>query len=347
MAIIVNDFGSLNDGRKIEKYTISNNYMSAGVITYGATLTNIFVPDCNGELADVLVGFDDLDGFVNRTDYQGVIVGPYANRIGGAKFSVDGIEYKLIANEKDVTCLHSGGEFNTAVWNAEIINDFSVAFSYVSPDGLNGFPGTLEVKVIYTLTQNNELKLEYFAKTDKKTYINLTNHAYFNLGGFDSGSILNHKISINADYFTPVDTFSIPTGELKKVDGTPFDLRESVEIGKGIDADCEQLKNTGGYDHNFCINGYNGKLQKAAFVVDTASNRCMDVFTDLPGVQFYAGNFLNGALGKGNKPINFRTGFCLETQYYPDSPNQPCFPSCLFDAGEEYRSTTVFKFYNC
>ncbi len=345
MSIIKTEFGVLSDGRKIEKYTLkNNNNMSVSVITYGATLTEINVPDKNGVFADVLVGFDDISGFVERTDYQGVVVGPYANRIGGSSFSIDGVKYNLTANEKDVTCLHSNGEFNTAVWDAEILDDNSVCFSYVSPDGVNGFPGEIRVSVTYILTDENELKLEYNAVSDKKTYINLTNHAYFNLGGFDSGTILDHVIRINADKITPVDEFSIPTGELLEVSGTPFDLRNGSRIGESIDYDCDQLNFTAGYDHNFCVNNHDGSVKLIADVCDPVSGRVLEVYTDLPGVQFYAGNFLKGDIGKAGKPMIRRSGFCLETQYYPDSPNKPQFPSCLFEAGQKYKTTTIFKF---
>ena len=346
MAVTVSDFGVLNDGRKIEKYTIENsNGMRVSVITYGATLAEIYVPDKNNSFADVLVGFDDLDGFVTRSDYQGVTVGPYANRIGNAKFSIDGKEYKLAANEKGVTCLHSCGEFNTAVWDADILDDNTVAFSYTSPDGMNGFPGNTDVKVEFILTEKNELKLEYYAVSDKKTVINLTNHAYFNLGGYDSGTILEHEIFLNASHFTPVDEFSIPTGEINKVDGTVFDLRKPVKVGARIDDDCDQIRYTGGYDHNFCIDGYDQTLELAAEVKDPVSGRGLRVYTTLPGIQFYAGNFLKGDIGKGGKPINKRSGFCLETQFFPDTPNKPEFPQCTFEAGEVFTSETVFEFF--
>lgn len=344
MSVSVSDFGKLCDGREVKKYNISNEKMEVSIITYGATLAEIFFPDKDGNRKDVLVGFDDIDGFVNRTDYQGVIVGPYANRIGNASFKIDGVEYNLVANERDVTCLHSNGEFNTAIWDAEVLDENSVKFSYASPDGLNGFPGNITTSVIYTLTDDNELKLEYYAVSDKKTVINLTNHAYFNLGGFDHDTILDHYISINADHFTPVDEFSIPTGEIASVEGTPFDLRNNALIGAAIDTDCDQLNFTGGYDHNFCINGYDGSLKKAADVVCEKTGIKLEVLTDLPGVQFYAGNFLKGTIGKNNLPMNKRSGFCLETQFYPDSPNKSEFPSCTFDAGEEYKTITIFKF---
>lgn len=345
MSVTISDFGSLKNGKKIDKYTITNSAnVRVSIITYGATLAEIWVPDKKGEFNDILVGFDDIRGFEERTDYQGVIVGPYANRIGNSEFSIDGTAYKLTANERDVTCLHSNGEFNTAVWNAKISGDNCVEFSYLSPDGLNGFPGNTNVKIKYTLTDENELKLEYSAVSDKKTVINLTNHAYFNLGGYDSGTILSHKMYINADKFTPVDSFSIPTGELADVENTPFDFRIKKEIGSDIDNDCEQLNFTGGFDHNFCINGYDKTLKKAAEVTDETSGRTLEVYTDLPGVQFYAGNFLKGVIGKGGKPMVKRSGFCLETQFYPDTPNKTAFPQCTFDAGEIFTSETVFKF---
>lgn len=345
MAVNVSDFGSLKNGKKIEKYTICNiNNVKASVITYGATLSELLLPDRNGLFKDILVSFDDIEGFEERSDYQGVIVGPYANRIGNSKFFIDDTEYRLTANEKGVTCLHSNGEFNVAVWSAQVLGENCVEFGYISPDGLNGFPGNTEVKVKYTLTDENELKLEYYAVSDKKTVINLTNHSYFNLGGFDSGTILGHEMMINADKYIPVDSFSIPTGEIADVDGTPFDFRTKKAIGADIDFDCDQLNFTGGFDHNFCIKGYDKTLRKAAEVTEKISGRKLEVYTDLPGVQFYAGNFLNGEIGKAGKPMVKRIGFCLETQYYPDTPNNPDFPQCTFEAGEAFTSETLFKF---
>lgn len=345
MAINVTQFGVLDDGRIVEKITLTNQSgMQISLLTYGATLAEIFVPDKNGEKRDVLVGFDDLDGFVNRTDYQGVIVGPYANRIGHARFTLDGTEYRLTVNEKGVTCLHGNAEFNTAVWKYTLDGDSSVLFSYSSPDGLNGFPGNLNVTVRYILTDLNEVKLEYSAVSDKKTVINLTNHAYFNLAGFGAGDILSHVLTIESDSFTPVDEYSIPTGEIRSVAGTPFDFRTPHVIGDRIEADDEQLHMTGGYDHNFCIRGYDGTLRRTAEAYCPDSGIVMTVLTDLPGVQFYAGNFLSGLKGKAGMPIDKRTGFCLETQYYPDTPNRPEFPQCTFDAGESYHSETVFAF---
>lgn len=344
MSVEILFFGKLKDGREVNKYVIRRNNFEVSLLSYGATVAEIIVPDKNGNPTDVLVGFDDIQGFEERTDYQGVVVGPYANRIGNAEFNIDDVCYKLTANEKGVTCLHGAGEFNTAIWDAEICDDYSVEFTYTSPDGTNGFPGNIRTSVKYTVTENNELKLEYNAVSDKKTFINLTNHAYFNLSGYDNTTILDHIIKINADKYTPVDNFSIPTGEIADVTDTPFDLRNPVKIGDGIDADFEQLVITGGYDHNFCINDYNGSIISAAEVYSEKSGIKLEVLTDLPGVQFYAGNFLNGAAGKAGKPMEKRSGFCLETQFYPDSPNKPEFPCCLFDAGEAFSSVTVFKF---
>lgn len=347
MALKVSDFGMLKDGSKVEKYTITNNIgTKVSIITYGATLASVETVDKNGKSADIIVGFDDIEGFVERTDYQGVIVGPYANRIGNSTFTIDGVEYKVNSNENVVTCLHSCGEFNTAIWDVKATGEDFIELSYLSPDGVNGFPGNLIVTVRYTLTDENELKLEYNAISDKKTLINLTNHAYFNLGGYDSGTILNHKLTIDADYYTPVDKLSIPTGEIASVDGTPFDFRKEKTIGESIDADVEQLNFTGGYDHNFCINNYDSTVKKVATVYEPVSGRVLEVFTDLPGIQFYAGNFLKGVIGKGGKPAGKRTGFCLETQYYPDTPNKMNFPQCTFDANEKYHTVTVFKFSN-
>ncbi len=344
MSIAKSVYGVLNDGKEIEKYTLKNKSgVSVSIITYGATVTNIFAPGKDG-FKDVLVGFDNLDGFLNRSNYQGQTIGPYANRIGGASFSLDGVKYNLVANEKGVTALHGGGEFNKATWKAEILSQNTALFSYLSPDMTGGFPGNLDVKVAFTLTDENELIIEYRAVSDKKTVINLTNHAYFNLGGFDGGDILDHEIKINASFYTPVDKLSIPTGAVESVENTPFDFREYKRIGDEIDKDAEQLNFTGGYDHNFCIDGYDGTLKECAKVRDRKSGRTLEVFTTLPGVQFYSGNFLSGKIGKNSVPMEKRTGFCLETQYYPDSPNKPSFPSCVFAAGEVYNSKTIYKF---
>ena len=338
-------FGALSAGESVEKYVITNKSgAKVSVITYGATIAELFVPDRNGKTEDVLRSFDDLEGFVERCNYQGMTVAPYANRIANAKFTLNGTEYSLIPNEKGVTNLHSAGELSRRVWSAEIVDDHTVRMTIARKDGIGGFPGDMTFSVSFTLTDENELKIEYKAETNADTYINPTNHAYFNLAGQDSDTNADHLIRIEADCFTPVDAFSIPTGELKSVDSTPFDLRAFTRIGDHIDDDCEQLALTGGYDHNFCIRGFDGTLRLCATVKEPGSGRMMEVLTDLPGVQFYAGNFLAGALGKGNKPLNKRCSFCLETQFYPDTPNHPNFPSCLVKKGETFRSTTVYRF---
>ncbi len=330
----------------VNAFIIENkNGCKAQIIEKGATLEKLFVKDKNGELIDVLSGHDTLEGHVNRGDYQGVIVGQYANRIKGGRFTIDGVEYQVTCNEKGVTCLHGGGEYSSAIWCGNESGGNAVEFTYFSPDGQNGFPGNVQVKVVYTLTDNDELFIEYSAVSDKKTVINLTNHAYFNLNGYNSGDVLNHTLQINADRFTAIDEMSIPTGQLIPVEGTPFDFSESKEIGRNIDADYEQLKNGMGYDHNFCIKDFDGTLKTIAVAQGDKSGILMQVKTDLPGVQLYTGNFLDGTLiGKGGLPLNKRSAFCLETQVFPDSPNHPEWPNCIYDKGEQYKTSTVFAF---
>lgn len=338
-------FGEKPNGEKVEKYIIENkNGVRAGILTLGATLADMIVKDKNSIERDVCLGFDNLGGYLTLWDYQGAVVGPCANRIGGASFEIDGKKYSVTANEKGITCLHSAGEFNNAVWNAEIIDDKSVSFTYLSPDGTNGFPGNTQAKVTYTLTDDDELIINYEAVSDKKTPINLTNHAYFNLNGCDGGDILSHTLRLNCSNFTPVDKNSIPTGEIRSVKGTPFAFTSAKKIGLDIDKKDEQLEFTGGFDHNFCIDGWDNTPREAAEAYSEESGICLSVSTTLPGVQFYAGNFLKGDKGKNGAAMNYRNGFCLETQYYPDSVNRPEFPSCVFDAGERYVSQTAFKF---
>lgn len=345
MNIIKELFGKTSDGTAVNKYTISNkNGTELALIEYGASIQSIVIKDKNGVKRDVTVGFVDIDGFENRSDYQGVIAGPYANRIGGGKFTIDGVVYDLDKNEDGIKTLHGCGEYTHRVWKSIITDTDSVEFSYTREDGKYGYPGEITAVIKYTLGDDDSVTIKYFCTTDKKTYINPTNHTYFNLGGFDSGDILSHKLKINADEYIPVDETSIPTGGSAKVENTPFDFREFKEIGKDINEDCIQLKNTGGYDHNFCIKDWDKTVKEAAVAVCDDSGITLTVSTDLPGVQFYAGNFLKGIAGKDNLPMNKRCGFCLETQYYPDTPNHPEFPSCLFDKNKQYSSTTVFAF---
>lgn len=337
-------YGLMPDGQEVIKYKIKNSEGSfAEFITYGATWLSAFMPDKDGILQDVLLGFDDMDGQVNLSDYQGQFVGRFANRIAGGKFTVDGTEYQLECNEDGVKTLHSCGEFSHANFDAVICGENAVEFSAASPDGTYGFPGTIKVSVKYTLTDSNEVIIEYRAVSDKTTLINLTNHAYFNLAGCNSGDVLGHEIWFDADAFTPTTPDSIPTGEIRPVEGTPFDFRTAKTIGKDIKADYDQLVAAkGGYDHNLCLNSGDGAKIK---VYEPKSGRTMEVYTDQPGVQFYTGNFLDGTKkGKGGCPMVQHAGFCLETQTYPDTPNHPEFPQCTYKAGEEYKSKTVYKF---
>lgn len=339
--IVKNAFGTTSKGEAVDVYTIRNSSGAAvDILTYGATVNSIYVADKNGAFADVLSGFDTLEGHEKYSDYQGMTVGRYANRLAGGKFSIDGVEYDVEKNEKDITCLHGGAELSTAVWKAFIVDDNAIEMNYTSPDGAMGFPGKVDFKVAFTLHEDNALKIEYFAVSDKKTVINMTNHAYFNLAG--KGDILAHELMINADAYTPVDENSIPTGEIRPVEGTPFDFRVAKPIGRDINEADDQLAIGKGYDHNFCLNDGDGPIATA---YDPESGRFLEVFTDLCGVQLYTGNFLDGTnIGKNGNPLIKNAGFCLETQYYPNTPNMPEFPQCTFDAGQKFTSCTVFRF---
>lgn len=345
MSVTKNIYGVLN-GTSVHSLTIENTKGTrVQLLEKGATLDKLFIKNRNGELIDVLVGHDTLEGHVERGDYQGVVVGQYANRIKDGKFTIDGVEYNVTCNENGITSLHGGGEYSSAIWNSEIIGENAVRFTYHSPDGTEGFPGNVDVSVVYALSEDNDLTLTYAATSDKKTIINLTNHAYFNLNGTGSGDILSHTMKINAKRYTPIDEISIPTGELASVVGTPFDFTEPKEIGRDIGTDHPQLKNGNGYDHNFCIADYDGTLKEAAVAVADKSGISMTVKTTLPGIQLYTGNFLNGSVeGKNGIPMTQRCAFCLETQVFPDTPNHPLWPTCTYDAGEEYTSQTVFSF---
>jgi len=343
-------FGTTADGKTADLYTLKNkNGMQVSITNFGATVVSIMVPDKSGKVADVALGYDDLAGYELNKNYLGVLVGRYGNRIAHGKFSIDGTEYTLAKNNGD-NSLHGGIKgFNKAMWEAKDVSkggEAAVEMKYVSKDGEEGYPGNLSVTVVYTLTNKNELKIDYSATTDKKTVVNLTNHTYFNLAGQGNGDILKEELTINADTFTPVDSGLIPTGELKKVEGTPFDFRKPTAIGARIDATDEQIKLGGGYDHNFVLNRKAATgLSLAARVSDPASGRTVEVWTTEPGVQFYTGNFLDGSFkGKGGVAYQKRTAFCLETQHFPDSPNHPSFPTTLLKPGEKYHTTTVYKF---
>ncbi|HEX8335324.1 MAG TPA: aldose epimerase family protein [Pyrinomonadaceae bacterium] len=344
-------FGSTKGGEAVEIYTLRNGRgAEARVMTYGATLVSLKVPDRAGRFEDVTLGFDSLAAYEQDTHYMGQVIGRYANRIARGRFTLNGVEYKLAVNNGE-NHLHGGLRgFDKVVWKARPFaarSGDAVEMTYVSRDGEEGYPGTMTVRVVYTLTASNALRIEYSATTDKDTVVNLTNHAYFNLAGHGAGDILGHLLTLNADRFTPTDAGSIPTGELRSVAGTPFDFRRATAIGARIDQGEEQLKFGNGYDHNFVVNGRPGTLRLAARASEPKSGRVMEVWTTEPGVQLYTGNFLfpdgEGA-GKGGAAYRRRHGFCLETQHYPDSPNRPAFPSTVLRKGGRFRSTTVYKF---
>ena len=343
-------FGKTPDGQAVELYVLTNKGGAEVSITnYGGAVVAVKVPGRNGKLADVVLGYDTADGYVNDKSYFGAIVGRYGNRIGHAQFVLDGKSYTLAKNNHE-NSLHGGIKgFNKAVWSAKTLSGKdgqSLELSYLSKDGEEGFPGNLKVTVVYTLTDANALRIEYSATTDKKTVVNLTNHSYFNLAGQGSGDILGHQLMIQADKFTPVDSGLIPTGEFRDVADTPFDFRKATAIGARIDQDEEQLKLGGGYDHNFVVRRSSGAGESlAARVVEPTSGRVLEVWTTQPGVQFYTGNFLDGkTVGKGGATYPRRSAFCLETQHYPDSPNQPKFPSVVLNPGERYHTVTTYKF---
>ena len=342
-------FGKTQEGQPVERYTLrSAGGMEVDVITWGATVTRIAVPDRNGKVADVALGFDTIDGYLTRHPYFGSTIGRYGNRIAKGRFTLNGVEYKLATNN-DANHLHGGVRgFDMRLWKARPLSGGadgqSLELTYVSADGEEGYPGRLTAIVTYTLTPKNALRIDYKATTDKDTVVNLTNHSYFNLAGHGSGDILGHELVLDADRFTPVDEGLIPTGELKPVAGTPFDFRKPTAIGARINADDEQIRFGGGYDHNWVLNGEMGKMRHVARLVDPKSGRAMDVRTTEPGVQFYSGNFLDGVKGKDGAVYQKRAGLCLETQHYPDSPNKPSFPSTVLKPGQEYRTTTEYVF---
>jgi aldose 1-epimerase len=330
--------------RAIERYTLVNrNAMQVSILTYGGIVQNIHVPDRKGKFADVTTGFDSYDGYVKANSYFGAICGRYANRIGEGKFKLNGVDYQLARN-RNGHHLHGGVEgFNRKIWAAKKVGPLAVELTYVSPDGEENYPGKLTAKVTYTLTDDNGLRIDYEAATDKDTILNLTNHAYFNLAG--EGDILGHEVRLKASRFTPVDKALITTGEIRPVAGTPFDFTKPTTVGSRIKNADDQLKAAGGYDHNFVFDREGPGLEALGEVYDPKSGRVMTLETTEPGVQLYTGNFLDGSLvGKNNKEIAHRSALCLETQRFPDSPNKPNFPSTALKAGETYRSTTVYRF---
>jgi aldose 1-epimerase len=341
------DFGTV-DGKKVELYTLTNRKgVEAKITTYGGAVVSLKVPDRNGNLADIVLGYDNLAGYLQDTSYFGSIIGRYGNRIAKGRFNLNGVEYKLATNNGE-NHLHGGIKgFDKVVWSgapSNVANGVSLKLTYASRDMEEGYPGNLFVTVVYTLTNNNELKIDYSATTDKDTVLNLTHHSYFNLAGEGNGDILKHEMMINANRFTPVDSALIPTGELRAVGGTPFDFLRPTAIGARINQDEEQLKLGRGYDHNFVISSRSGVMRRAARVFEESSGRIMEVWTTEPGMQFYTGNFLDGKPGKGGKPYQIRYGFCLETQHFPDSPNHPTFPTTILKKGARYQTSTIYKF---
>jgi len=350
MSIRKQAFGKTEDGKNVDLYTLTNtNGLKAEIMTYGGIVTSLQVPDRDGNFADIVLGCDSLDEYIKGTPYFGALVGRYANRIAKGKFTLDGVEYTLATNNGP-NHLHGGVKgFSMVVWNAKQMQTDqgpALKLTYRSRDGEEGYPGNLSCTVIYTLTNNNELKISYEAKTDKATVINLTHHSYFNLGGYNSGNILGHELMINADRFTPVDKDLIPTGEIKPVKGTPMDFTRPMAIGSRI----EQVP--GGYDHNYVLNSSPpscfrkkaGGLALAASVYEPKTGRVMEIFTTEPGIQFYTGNFLDGSVKGKGAVYNKHNGFCLETQHFPDSPNKPDFPSAVLKPGEKYTQLTVHRF---
>ncbi len=346
MTAMRRSFQDTVDGKPTDLYVLKNkNNVQAAFTNYGGRWVSLWVPDKNGKPTDVVVGMNSVQAYADATEpYFGATIGRFGNRIAKGKFSLDGKQYTLFPNNPPNT-LHGGKKgFQYVVWEARMLNDQTLELRYFSKDGEEGFPGNLKVKVVYTLTDNNELKMEYEATTDKKTVVNLTNHAFFNLNGEGSGTINHHVLQINADSYTPVDATLIPTGKIEPVAGTPFDFTRPVAIGARVNEQNEQLAYGKGYDHNFVLRNGPG-MKHAATVVGDQSAIQMDVFTQEPGLQFYGGNFMQGKNRfKSGARDDFRTAFCLETQHFPDAPNQPAFPSTVLEPGQTYRTTSVYAF---
>ncbi|HEY9187963.1 MAG TPA: aldose epimerase family protein [Ignavibacteria bacterium] len=342
-----NHFGKFYNNEDVYLFSLKNNNgIEVKITNYGGIITSIITPDKNGNFSDIVLGFETLDEYLAGHPYFGAIIGRYCNRIKNGTFILNGIQYNLAKNDGD-NHLHGGLKgFDKVLWDFNIRKDEEkelLEFSYLSKDMEEGYPGNLQVNVTYSLNNNNELKIEYIAKTDKDTIINLTNHSYFNLS--DEETILNHELKIYANYFTPIDSSLIPTGELLSVNNTPFDFTDFELIGKRIDYDNEQLKYGNGYDHNFVLNKKDNSLTLAAELFSKVSGRFLQVFTTEPAIQFYSGNFLDGTIkGKNQKVYPRRGGLCLETQHYPDSPNKINFPSVILKSNHEYKQITIFKF---
>ncbi len=348
MKIMKSDFGS-KDGKAVDLYTLTNaNGMQVKITNYGGAITSVIVPDKDGKMADVCLGFDNLEDYVAKSPYFGCIVGRFGNRIAKGKFELNGETYTLATNN-DPNHLHGGVVgFDKVVWDGETFkaeDKVGVKLSYLSKDGEEGYPGNLNVTLTYSVTNDNEIVMDYEATTDKATHCNLTNHSYFNLKDAGASTILDHEMMIDADNITPVDNTLIPTGKLMPVSGTPFDFLKPEKIGARIGDDHDQLKFGLGYDHNFVVNDVTGDMKMAARVVESETGRVLEVWSVEPGIQFYSGNFLDGSItGKEGNVYQQRSGFCLETQHYPDSPNQPNFPTTQLNPGETYKTQTIYKF---
>ncbi len=349
MKITQKSFGKTSKGEEATLYTIANsNGMKVTFTNYGANIVSIFVPDSKGNVADIALGFENIAGYEENGPGFGSFIGRHANRIGGARFELNGKVYELEKNDGENN-LHGGSVgYNKFIYEAEIYEEEDIAsieFSRLSPHMEQGFPGNLDISVTYSLTETNELVIEYYANSDKDTIVNLTNHCYFNLAGHNSGSIQDHQVWIKANQFTPTTKDLIPTGELSDVSGTPMDFRTMKKIGQDIDADYEPLKMAGGYDHNFVLDTSGTEVEKVAELYEEKSGRRMEIFTDMPGIQLYTANMLNPVKnGKGGATYAKRTGICFETQYFPNSCNIKTFPSCVLKAGKEYDSVTIYKF---
>lgn len=334
------EFGKLEDGRTVELYTLTNeNGMEVKIMTYGGTVTSLKVPDTDGNFDNVVLGFDELDKYLEGTPFFGAIIGRYGNRIAEGVFTLNGETYQLAKNDGN-NHLHGGVKgYDKVLWTAKAHSDSTLELHYLSEDGEEGYPGNLDITVTYTVTDQNELKIDYEATTDKPTPVNLTNHSYFNLSGDPATQILDHQLQIDADHYTPVNQQLIPTGEIAPVEGTPFDFTEPHAIGSRI----EEVP--GGYDHNFVINDHTGELQNIATLVDPETGRKLEVITTEPGIQFYSGNFLDGSItGSDGTAFIKHSALCLETQHFPDSPNQPDFPSTILEPGDTYETTTIYRF---
>jgi len=340
-------FGTAPDGQPVDRYILRNSKgMEATICNYGGTVVSLLVPDRKGNFGDVVLGYTNLDGYVNKSPYFGCLIGRYGNRIANGRFTLDGVTYQLATNDGP-NHLHGGIKgFDKVVWQGKSLampDGPALELTYVSKDGEEGYPGNLSVTAIYTLTTDNALRLDFTATTDKPTICNLTHHSYFNLAG--KGDILGHEVMMPANRFTPVDATLIPTGELKPVDGTPFDFRKPTTIGARINNDDEQLKFGKGYDHNWVYDKKPGAVILLARVHEPTSGRVMEVWSTEPGLQFYTGNFLDGTItGKGGWVYQFRDAFCMEPQHYPDSPNEPDFPSTVLRPGQVYQNTIIYKF---